>query len=876
MKAQFLKIAKVKTEAAFYKKFPSQEAFFKAHPEARNLVKKALGGNSTPPNADQFFNYGMQAAGPLVAPETWYQDGGEAGYSQDDEGYADTSYDDITGTSNDTEAYSNIMEDEYPMTPSEEDNESPAYEASEDENTESYNYGGSSNGPLGYFNNGGSKSAWNYGAFPALAKGGNFNNKKSTGATEQGGNINAAGSNIKENFLAYVRKNVANNMMQQPMDQQNSMGVARYGDETNGQQRVGNPYTSMYEDNLNNMNNKSKESNNRLMDVVGEDINYRVNKNITEAKNKDAQDYWNKMNVNSNPASQTTNQAGPQAADGSVLGTTTTPYITPIDSSFDEMNQNNFRNGGGLYRFLPKHQTRGNTGIDPNSDSGYNNSATGKNYTNAEYLAAYGSYPDGTIPATTSTSPPPDNSSYVGPVRYKGDVSKGPPALASTAGMTPRQISDMIAEQNGREPNEFWGQVQGAMGYQSNYMTGPQDDRYKYKHTGYGSTLADPGHIPTAAEITQMQIAGGKNGYDVTSEWKKGIFGRPKKLIITTTYNPHTGKMEQQPQEVLDSTGPAPTWGVPPQPQESPSPLLIPQPTPEQIFNTINYNKDKAKVVDAAQKKQARATMQPYLTPGVTPEDLEAPTQKFGGDALNRFLPKHQTQGETFNAGLDQRQGNPFANAFGKMQEFGSNVNQGYNNAKENIGNLFNHNQSNNNQSNTQPVVGNLNEQAIYKSKRDMNPFTADYIQAGMSGVASTFESNDRRNAEMQLKNSLKGANQFQSVGKNMGDYEGTGQQYGAFRPDQTTATFDTGNMRGNAGTPNYGMAQGGSTAYPYPGQLPFMPGSDNTNDMSMYTHWNQRPVMAQGGAMMEDGIYDLTDEEIQHIIQMGGQVTPA
>ena len=38
MKELLLKIAGVKTEEAFYKKFPTKEAFFKAHPEAKEIL----------------------------------------------------------------------------------------------------------------------------------------------------------------------------------------------------------------------------------------------------------------------------------------------------------------------------------------------------------------------------------------------------------------------------------------------------------------------------------------------------------------------------------------------------------------------------------------------------------------------------------------------------------------------------------------------------------------------------------------------------------------------------------------------------------------------------------------------------------------------
>ena len=61
MKAQFLKIAKVKDEKAFYKKYPTEAAFFKAHPEAKTSIKKArIGayiGGDTNPNAEMI-NFG--------------------------------------------------------------------------------------------------------------------------------------------------------------------------------------------------------------------------------------------------------------------------------------------------------------------------------------------------------------------------------------------------------------------------------------------------------------------------------------------------------------------------------------------------------------------------------------------------------------------------------------------------------------------------------------------------------------------------------------------------------------------------------------------------------------------------------------------------
>jgi hypothetical protein len=46
MKSEFLKIAGVKSDKAFYKKYPTEAAFFKAHPEAKKSIKKAQAGIS--------------------------------------------------------------------------------------------------------------------------------------------------------------------------------------------------------------------------------------------------------------------------------------------------------------------------------------------------------------------------------------------------------------------------------------------------------------------------------------------------------------------------------------------------------------------------------------------------------------------------------------------------------------------------------------------------------------------------------------------------------------------------------------------------------------------------------------------------------------
>jgi hypothetical protein len=48
MKAEFLKLAGVKTDKQFYAKYPDEKSFFKAHPEAKKMIKKAQAGAIMP------------------------------------------------------------------------------------------------------------------------------------------------------------------------------------------------------------------------------------------------------------------------------------------------------------------------------------------------------------------------------------------------------------------------------------------------------------------------------------------------------------------------------------------------------------------------------------------------------------------------------------------------------------------------------------------------------------------------------------------------------------------------------------------------------------------------------------------------------------
>ena len=57
MKSEFLKIAGVKSEKAFYKKYPTEAAFFKAHPEAKKSIKKAQAGINIDSNRNGIPDY---------------------------------------------------------------------------------------------------------------------------------------------------------------------------------------------------------------------------------------------------------------------------------------------------------------------------------------------------------------------------------------------------------------------------------------------------------------------------------------------------------------------------------------------------------------------------------------------------------------------------------------------------------------------------------------------------------------------------------------------------------------------------------------------------------------------------------------------------
>jgi hypothetical protein len=165
-------------------------------------------------------------------------------------------------------------------------------------------------------------------------------------------------------------------------------------------------------------------------------------------------------------------------------------------------------------------------------------------------------------------------------------------------------------------------------------------------------------------------------------------------------------------------------------------------------------------------------------------------------------------------------------------------------------------------------------EKAVWKT--GPSPYAADTVLTGMSALSNLARGKERRALEEKLATGKMSDKLFTSVEKYKGDYvPDSGALSGIFRPNQTTPIFDSGYDRGYAGRSSYGFDRGGSIGYSDWSQTPVngyygVP----QGEFSPYSQWSQSPVkMQSGGAMMQDGVYDLTEDEINEIIQMGGQV---
>jgi len=426
----------------------------------------------------------------------------------------------------------------------------------------------------------------------------------------------------------------------------------------------------------------------------------------------------------------------------------------------------------------------------------------------------------------------------------------------------------LLAESKGLDPDTTWKNYQagptntntnrGYSGYPVKIKgktwdpaTGNRTGKIKINPTygGYnmyngadGNNSNSSGFMPNAAEIQAMQNQAFAKGYNITPTYGKTLFGR-KKLTIEMRTNPVTG--EKTP--VITNNDNSKKYFYPETfvGAEDTRQFNHPNTYVGSEINPINNSVVPASAVNPNVPLTQTDFEKPYVDlinqnrNTVTPivEDVTQTRSNIAenqyefdkkynqGGALNRFLPQHRFTGST-----DSEKGD---------------------------------------------LIGKF----TYKEKKPMNvnPFAADYMMAGMGVAESALNRINDPRLRDQLAYSQEAGQQYDSVGKDMGDYVPDGQQYGAFRPNEMIPTFDTGYEPGNAAGDygNYSKQGGPISPYPYPSQIPFMQGNGNSKNMSMYSGWSQRPVMQYGGGYqqnMDDAMY-LDEDEINQIIAMGGQI---
>jgi hypothetical protein len=494
----------------------------------------------------------------------------------------------------------------------------------------------------------------------------------------------------------------------------------------------------------------------------------------------------------------------------------------------------------------------------------------------------------GNIMSTTSAT----QKEGVPPMTYK----PGTGAATTTPTTTPvATTGEMSAEEKavrdfatakGQNPDEVWQNYQNITSSSGNMGAGTQQPYgygvsgmvpYRYKHRGYGAIGLDRGYVPGVGDLAAMQKQANSMGYAFTGKSRPTLFGG-RRVVIKTHYNPATGKVENKP--VIEESA---------------------EPATSNLGLTDFQKSNEGASAGMASDSEGRDIMvnqEPFTTNIPSREDLIAqglerrgffvnypvvpntnaptanpirgfenadeepwhpPLQRQGG-ALNRFLPKHQVMGETGFKFDNLDMNVPIMDTFHNIKTGLTSINdfkqQKVDARREKRG---------------------TDEKAVWKT--GPSPYAADATLTGMAALTNMARGKERRALEEKLALGKMSDNLFTSVGMNQGDYVPTGQEYGMFRPDQTTPIFDSGYERGNAGRQSYGKIggqfdRGGSTAYSDWSQTPVngyygVP----QGEFNPYSQWSQAPVMQSGGAMMQDGVYDLTEDEINEIIQMGGQV---
>jgi hypothetical protein len=240
---------------------------------------------------------------------------------------------------------------------------------------------------------------------------------------------------------------------------------------------------------------------------------------------------------------------------------------------------------------------------------------------------AAGAAPSGTAPGQITGTGKPG-------VRYTPGTQQkttGTGTTNNTQGtMDPKEkaVKD-LAIAYGQDPDQVWTRYQalmnsyGTMGTGTGYpyMVNAPDYRYRRTRTPY-PFAGDVGRMPTPEDIQAMQSAAQAQGYGLKVTEKKRLFGKgPRKIVIETTFNPNTGKVEETPKVV----------------EETPK---------------VGRNPFATKIIPIDQSLI----------------DINEPMYKYGG--LNRFLPKHDMLGQT--GGYEGAPVNPIFDTLADIQEEGT------------------------------------------------------------------------------------------------------------------------------------------------------------------------------------------------------------
>ena len=452
-----------------------------------------------------------------------------------------------------------------------------------------------------------------------------------------------------------------------------------------------------------------------------------------------------------------------------------------------------------------------------------------------------------------------------------GGVSYEPSAKKTSTPATTDKIDlDSIAKQIGITTDELKRRLstpQGAGLYGDDTKV-----PYRYRHRGYGTIGTDRGYVPNEADLQAMALKAKQMGYEPTYRSRPTLFGG-RRVMYKARYNPKTKQVEQHPYSTPDSPGTMDqgvgTYG--PDTEQTYKNLNPPAPTVRGIVeNQMNPQGQDMRtwlqqnIGNTATPARPENAI-PYADPDQESPNVVSPFA-YGGN-----LPYHQAGSQTGVYDWGQAEGYTIpqgATLEGTPNTMGSKG----------------------------------NEKSVWRTKgKGMNPYTADYALAARNIFAGMLESKDTKAYEDKLKK-MRTADYTQvASGKDMGDYGPTGQQYGAFRMNQTTPTFDVGYIPGMVGQAPIAKVGGSMSPYSYPSTLPVLPHTGMpSGDMSMYTHWNQRPVMGYGGSSdgplgyfnkggmpcmncggymqdggeyEQDGVYDLSQEEINQIMANGGQI---